>query len=153
MVTGKQKKSRPDVGASGGKRRDNTTGRGVYRHVHDDTPSTDCQPLHGKVVGRVWRKRVRCSTGMLHKPTGWAVDVFDLKRAEKLGALRLDLHETEQDVIYSAPLATLRQYGRPIDRGCGKQILLMLGYWATRDLDDPAPDPTPAHQLGFGGAL
>ena len=102
------------------------------------------------MIGRVWRKRVRKSAHLLNTPTGWAVDVFDLKRAEKLGAVRLDLHETEQDVIYSCALATLREYGRPIDRGCGKQILLMLGYWTTRDTDDPAPT---AHQLGFGGAL
>lgn len=124
------------------------------QHTTPDTQSQERQgyaaqaPVHGVVRGDVWRKRVAGSKHQLRVPRpAWAVDAADLDAAERLGAVMLELHDTEGGTVYRAALRTLREKGRYFERGYGAQVALDLEHWRTEQ-------PGAARQLALlGGVL
>ena len=92
------------------------------------------QTANGRVVGHVedgvlW-KRVRGSRHMLRKPRAWAFDVQSLRDAEAAGATRVEVHDIDSGMTYSASLRQIRQCGFRVNRGHGDQIALRLGEWS-----------------------
>jgi hypothetical protein len=67
---------------------------------------------------------------MLRCPPAWAVDAQDLATCERAGVSWVEVHDMETGTIYRALLSAFRKYGRELDRGCGRQVALSLGYWA-----------------------
>jgi len=123
---------------------------GVFSYENYSTERGRRQwPAHGQIKGRAWVKRVRKSAHMLRHPYGWAVDVADLDAAERCGADYVELREQEERRVYRATFAALRARGVAIDRGCGAQIALPMGYWV---IDGKEPAPAAHQQLAlFGG--
>lgn len=83
----------------------------------------------GEVRGRVFRKTVRSSNGMLRKPRGWALDVQSLHDAEAAGARLVELYDREMGLTYRAAIAKIWSDGFQFDRGYGRQIGLTLDGW------------------------
>lgn len=95
----------------------------------------------GRIVGTVddgeFRKRVQRSKHMLRQPPAWCLSVESLEQAEAAGARVVVLHETEDDIFYSASIATINRYGQRLERGGYEpQIRLELRYW-TRTRNKP----------------
>lgn len=92
----------------------------------------------GKAVGAVrdgvFVKRVQASKHFLRKPPAVCLDLASLADAEKAGARRVEITDTETGKTYRADVRTIRQHGQKLDRGHGVQIALGLGRWA---VDDP----------------
>jgi hypothetical protein len=90
----------------------------------------------GRVVGQViagrFVKKAKGSRHMLREPKGWAVDVQSLDDARDLGAEMVEIHDTESDITYSAPVAQVLSKGFRFDRGFGPQICLPLQFWCVR---------------------
>lgn len=105
-------------------------------------------PAHGRVIGQTWVKGVRGSVHMLKAPRGWAVDRGDLAVAESLGATCLEVCDLESGKVYRARLDMLRRKGLSLQRGCGAQVALPLGYWAV-DGEPSDAEPAGAAQLGL----
>ena len=93
------------------------------------TPRRSQYPLHGKVEGGVWRKRLCASKHFLRKPPAIAVDVQDLERAEACGAELLSVVDVETGRTYLAALSVIRKHGLELDRGFGLQVALPLHRW------------------------
>lgn len=108
-------------------------------------------PAHGRVVGDVWRKTVRKSAHMLCRPPAWAVDLGDLGVAERMGVETLELREQEERRVYRASLTMFRRSGIPINRGCGEQLALPLGYWRVSAGQITRPEPARPTQLSLFG--
>jgi len=109
-------------------------GGGVGREAAASLPrtqySTGTGPVHGQLHGDVWCKCVAGSRHMLRVPRpAWAVDAADLDAAERMGAMVLELRDTESGTVYRAALRTLRERGHCFDRGFGAQIALGLPHW------------------------
>lgn len=87
----------------------------------------------GQVVGYVqagvFRKQVKGSCHILRKPSAWAFGIDSLDEAERLGAGRVELYDTETATTYEADLARIRTKGIAIDRGRGPQLALKLEEW------------------------
>lgn len=107
-------------------------------------------PAHGRVIGDTWVKAVHKSVHMLYRPPAWAVDLADLEAAERLGVRTLQLREQEQGRTYRASLRLFRSKGVPIDRGCGRQLALPLGYWRVSRGSHSHPKPAPLQLSLFG---
>lgn len=93
------------------------------------------RPVHaggqvvGYVQGGVFRKRVRGSRHMLRAPRAWAFGLDSLDEAERLGAGRVEVYDTETATTYQADLDRIRSKGVLIDRGRGPQLALLLKEW------------------------
>lgn len=94
------------------------------------------QPV-GTVAGDVFIKRIRGSVHMLKRPPALCLDVASLADAERAGARRVEITDTETGRTYRAGIATCRRYGRLLDRGYGEQLAIPLGRWACEDLTSP----------------
>jgi len=66
---------------------------------------------------------------MLRAPRAWAFGLDSLDEAERLGAGRVELYDTETATTYEADLARIRTKGIAIDRGRGPQLALKLEEW------------------------
>lgn len=80
--------------------------------------------------GKPFVKPVDSTRHMLRSPKAWAVGAESLTSAEALGSQLVILHDRATGDIYSAPIATIRERGFPINRGFGPQIVLVLGEWS-----------------------
>lgn len=102
---------------------------------------------NGKAIGRVadgvFVKRVQASKHFLQRPPAICLDLQSLADAEKAGARRVEITDTETGRVYRADVRTIRTHGQRIDRGHGAQLAIALGKWAVDD-----PQVTHA-QLGF----
>lgn len=99
----------------------------------------------GRVVGRMvdgWLVK----TGLdpcRHKvriPVGWATDAEHLE-IPGLRGVRLYVKDGS---TWTATLAAWRRYGRPLDRGHGRQVVLVDRYWTVTRPGEPVAD-----QLGL----
>ena len=86
-----------------------------------------------KVVGHVkvgtFIKKVRASKHMLRSPRGCALDIQSLKDAERLGAVRVEICDTESGLTYSASVDLILAKGIRLNRRFGEQIALPLYLW------------------------
>lgn len=87
--------------------------------------------LHGKVSGDTYHKQVSGSVHMLRKPPAWAVALADLAEAVRMGATRVEIHDQDTAVTYSATVAKIYEHGFEFNRGYGRQIALPLQYFGT----------------------
>jgi hypothetical protein len=83
----------------------------------------------GEVQGNVLRKCVRRSVHFLRQPPAIAWDVCVLEQAERKGATRTEVLDTESGYIYTAPLQHFWRFGLRLDRGHGAQVALPLDRW------------------------
>ena len=93
----------------------------------------------GKVENGAFLKSVQASKHMLRSPRGWALDVQSLKDAERLGAIRVEICDTESGLTYSASVDLILAKGIRLNRRFGEQIALPLHLWK---IEQPG-----AHQL------
>lgn len=87
-------------------------------------PGTD--KVIGIVQGGVFRKTITGSAHMLRKPPSIAFDLSTLDAAEAAGAAHVAITDRETGKVYRASIADVRYYGRPVVRGHGRQIGLVL---------------------------
>ncbi|GIV18643.1 MAG: hypothetical protein KatS3mg023_0394 [Armatimonadota bacterium] len=78
-------------------------------------------------------RRVRRSVHQLRQPPAWAFERNILEQAHEAGASLVEVHDVENGITYTAPLATLWQKGIRIQRGHGEQIALPLNLWHRED--------------------
>ncbi len=78
-------------------------------------------------------RRVRRSVHQLRQPPAWAFERNILEQAHEAGASLVEVHDVENGITYTAPLATLWQKGIRIQRGHGEQIALPLSLWHRED--------------------
>jgi len=115
-------------------------------HRQDNRSRTLCQglPEHGRLAGDVLKKHhARGSEHRLRKPPAWAIDLDDLDAAEALGALYVNIRDTEARRHYWAALSTIRARGVTLERGRGEQVALTLEWWR--------PTRAAAERLAQGG--
>ena len=118
----------------------------------------------GKVVGHVsgdiFSKKVKGSKHFLRKPPAIAFDRNSLEQAERLGASKIIIHDTESRISYSGALQTVLKRGFKVNRGHGDQIALPLADWYKYEQVFPGgkaigriwnvtPPKNPAKQLEF----
>lgn len=121
-------------------------------HAYSSTKAAGCQPIfaQGKAVGVVrgatFVKRVRASIHQLRKPPAWALDAQSLADAERAGAVRVQICDSENDTTYTASIADIRRRGFTVNRGYGLQIALPLELWAVTRPGEPV-----ARQLALLG--
>jgi len=98
----------------------------------------------GQVVGTLhngWLvKRVDSRRHQLRKPPGWCVDEQHIEQIEALGARGVKLLD-EHGRTWTASTDAFRHHGLTVDRGHGRQVLLVERYWRV-ELSD-------ARQLGL----
>ncbi|GIV20236.1 MAG: hypothetical protein KatS3mg023_1987 [Armatimonadota bacterium] len=81
----------------------------------------------------ILKRRVQASRHQLRQPPAWAFELGILEAAHEAGASLVEVHDVENGITYTAPLATLWQKGIRIRRGCGEQIALPLNLWHRED--------------------
>lgn len=88
----------------------------------------------GRVVAGVragvLSKRIS-SRHMLRRPPAIAFDTAVIAAAERAGAWRVEVANTDTNKIYSATLAEFRAGAFALDRGFGAQLALPLSRWHT----------------------
>ena len=83
----------------------------------------------GEIDNGYIQKHVRASVDMLKKPIGWTWDKRVIEFAEKKRIQNFAIVDDETTNIYLALLSDFRKYGKPIDRGFGKEIFLPIKHW------------------------
>lgn len=102
----------------------------------------------GKVSGfvrperREYYRRVEGSRHFLRKPAGITNDLAALAEAERLGADRVRIVDSETGIEYMCAIPIIYDYGTHIDRGFGKQIALPFQYWIRTAPDGTISAPT-----------
>lgn len=101
-------------------------------------------------------RKVDGSRHFLRKPPAITSDVAALSEAERLGADRVRIVDSETGNEYTCIIAVIRDYGFTVDRGYGRQIALTFPYWIRTAPDgtvtpptlpkQPKPQPEPATQ-------
>jgi|688.fasta_scaffold58639_3 hypothetical protein len=91
---------------------------------------------------REYYRKVDGSRHFLRKPAVITNDVAALAEAERLGADRVRIVDSETGNEYTCAIAVIRDYGFPVDRGYGRQIALPFGYWIQTAADGTITAPT-----------
>jgi hypothetical protein len=65
-------------------------------------------------------------------PPAWAFDVFSLVQAQRLGAVDVELFDTDTCETYGLPIADVYERGFKINRGHGEQVAVPLNCWQVR---------------------
>lgn len=107
---------------------------------------------NGKAIGAVrdgvFTKGVQASRHFLRKPPAICLDLVSLADAQKAGARRVEITDTETGRVYRADIATIRRWGKTLDRGHGQQVALALGKW---QCDDPTVTHRQLDLFGMSG--
>jgi hypothetical protein len=85
---------------------------------------------------------VEGSRHFLRRPAAITNDLEALAEAERLGADRVRIVDSETGTEYTAIIAVIRDYGFIVDRGYGQQIALLLSYWVKTAPDGTVTPPT-----------
>ena len=91
---------------------------------------------------REYYRRVEGSRHFLKKPAGIANDLAALAEAERLGADRCRILDSETGIEYLCALPIIYEFGTHIDRGFGQQIALPFAYWIRTAPDGTITKPT-----------
>ena len=87
----------------------------------------------GRVQGDTFYKNIRGSRHMLRKPKAIAFDVSSLYDAQRAGAVRAEITDTETGRVYVARIDDILRDGKRFNRGYGWQIYFLLSRWRTPD--------------------
>lgn len=104
--------------------------------------------VRGRISGfymertREYYRRVEGSRHFLRKPPAITNDIDALNEAERLGADRCRIVDSETSIEYTCIIAVIREYGTLIDRGYGQQIALPFAYWVKTAPDGTVTSPT-----------
>jgi hypothetical protein len=104
--------------------------------------------IGGKVSGfymertHEYYRRVDGSRHFLRKPPAITNDLAALAEAERLGADRVRIIDSETGIEYLCAIAVIREHGFPISRGWGDQVALPFGYWIQCAPDGTITQPT-----------
>lgn len=131
---------KPSAAAGNSDRRPNRLpGSAARSSGFDSTPGAlACQLMTnggrsaGRVIAGTLRKSISASRHLLKKPPAIAFDVSVLEDAARLGAVRVEVRDTESGTVYRAELADFWQYALRLNRGFGKQLALPLNRWRVR---------------------
>lgn len=108
-------------------------------------------PVHhnGRLIGTIHRGEL-WQTRRPNNFLKWAIsfDVGVLAEVERLGADRVRIRNGETNEIFTASIAAIRQFGREIDHGYGRQIALPWAYWQRSGATHHAAQP-PQRQTQF----
>lgn len=104
--------------------------------------------IRGRISGffmertKEYYRKVQGSKHFLRKPPAITNDLEALAEAERLGADRVRIVDSESGIEYLCAILVIRDYGFPIDRGYGKQIGLTFAYWVKVAPDGTVTAPT-----------
>lgn len=104
--------------------------------------------VRGRVSGffmdrtREYYRRVEGCRHFLRKPPAITNDCLALAEAERLGAARVRIVDSETGIEYTCIMVVIRDYGFTIDRGYGQQIALPFVYWVKTAPDGTITQPT-----------
>lgn len=93
--------------------------------LHTETPDRRV----GYVQGEVFFKVIRGSKHILRRPPSIATDKAILEKAQLLGAVDMEVTDTETSTAYTAPIDDILRYGFLIERGHSVQVALPLTFW------------------------
>jgi len=99
--------------------------------------------LGGKAVGRInletktFSKQVKKSVHFFWKYRGWGINNSIIEAIRPHGIERIEIHEVEEDIIYSCPLSDYDEYGVMSDEGQGKQVFLNEIHFAKSPATNP----------------
>ena len=93
----------------------------------------------GEVIEDVFVKHISGKKHFLRTPAGIACDYDVIFKAEKLGAKICEVVDDDTGKEYYATINTFRDKYIPIDRGYGKQWVLLFKYW--KNSKEMAKDP------------
>ena len=103
--------------------------------------SSDAPVYHGgRLIGTIRRgelQQTRRPDAFLR--WGIAFDLAVLAEAERAGADRVRVRNSETGEIYTASIAAIRKLGKPINHGYGQQIALAYGHWNCNEPVTPHP--------------
>lgn len=91
-------------------------------------------------------RRAEGSRHMLHSPRAWCIQssVFYAHKDEVDTWVIVDV---ESGKCYSASTKQITKFAKPIERGAGQQLMLILEYWSAKNV---APGKEPVQlQLGW----
>lgn len=124
---------------------------GVNRQVTSRTPTApDGIPItvKSKISGffmprtLTYYRRVEGSRHFLRKPRAITNDMSALAEAERLGAERVRIVDSETGAEYTCIIPIIREHGFILDRGWGEQIALPFAYWIKTLPDGTITPPT-----------
>lgn len=118
-------KKKPSLAGLG--RTENINGR--YHVQSDCIPIRVGNQVVGQVKGDTFYKSIRASKHMLKIPPAIAFDVSTLKDAERAGAMKVQVTDSESGTVYKATIAQIWRGGFRVNRRFGKQIALPLQRW------------------------
>lgn len=99
----------------------------------------------GYVAGATFHKTIHGSRHLLKTPAAIALDLGNVRDAQRAGATHAEVTDAETGHVYRAALDIILRDGREFDRGFGRQIYLPLDRWLR-------PDQGQGEQLTlFGG--
>lgn len=104
--------------------------------------------IRGRISGffmertREYYRKIQGSKHFLRKPLAITNDVDALAEAERLGADRVRIVDSETGIEYTCIITVIRDYGFPVNRNYGEQIGLPLGYWIKTAPDGTVTPPT-----------
>lgn len=85
----------------------------------------------GYVQDGEFRKSVRGSVHFLRSPRAIAFDTSTLRDAERAGARRVVVQDTETGKVYRADIDTVLAHGFRVERGHNEQTALTMERWST----------------------
>lgn len=95
--------------------------------------------LVGTVTGDVFRKNVSASRHFLRRPPAIGFSVESLVHAQQVGAVRVDVLDSESGCHYRATLAHIWAHGFELQRGgFERQLALPLSRWTRQEAGSPA---------------
>lgn len=114
-----------------------------YPHITGQ-PITVGNKVSGFFMERTstYYRRVEGSRHFLKKPAGIANDLAALAEAERLGADRCRIVDSETGIEYLCALPIIYEFGSHIDRGFGQQLALPFAYWIRTAPDGTVTPPT-----------
>lgn len=114
-----------------------------YPHITGQ-PITVGNKVSGFYMERsnTYYRRIEGSRHFLKKPAGIANDLAALAEAERLGADRCRIVDSETGCEYTCIIPIIREYGTLIDRGFGQQLALPFQYWVKTAPDGTLTNPT-----------
>lgn len=104
--------------------------------------------IRGRISGfymertREYYRRVEGSKHFLRKPPSITNDLGALAEAERLGADRVRIVDSETRIEYLCAIAVIREHGFYLNRGHNKQLALPLAYWIKCAPDGTITQPT-----------
>lgn len=101
----------------------------------------------GEVRGTTFYKNIRGSRHILRTPRAIANDIEALARAEAAGATHVAITDIETGITYRSTIEHIRQAGFELDRGCGRQIALILDGWIKMRNGDISGEQLPLWQI------